>query len=77
MGTTAYVMDWFSMNNTAPSIDTAETIGTTANDYAMPVKFDCTVSTGSTACNLRILFQSETVGTTVGIKTGSYYSHSP
>ncbi len=76
-GTTIPTTDIMALNTTSSLTDTAETTSGFDANVVKGIQFQCSVSTGSTAGDLRLFFQSETEGSTVTIKNGTYYIKSP
>jgi hypothetical protein len=76
-GTTAPAIDNFVMNSSSITLDTAEPTYNAAAQTAVPIFFDCTLTTSSTPGDLRIFFQPEVEGSSVSIKAGSWYIKTP
>jgi hypothetical protein len=72
------VLAYFSMNSSNPTTDTA-----TTTPYPLSLgngtiaTWQCSIVTGATPGDFRLLFQSETAGTAVNVKAGSYYIKTP
>lgn len=71
-------VDVIRVNNTKGAVDTAETATPTvsANDV-IPYMFECAIRNGPNAGNARVWIQSETSGTAVTAKAGSFYIKNP
>lgn len=77
--TTSDSIDNIVMNTVATGRVTknAETLWIAGANVAQPISFECSVTTGPTAGNLRVFISPEVAGATIAAKAGSYYIKTP
>lgn len=77
--TTTDAIDNIVMNTVATGRVTknAETLWIAGANVAQPINFQCAVTTGPTAGNLRVFISPEIAGATISAKAGSFYIKAP
>lgn len=76
---TTDAIDYIVMNTvlTGRATNTAETLWIAAANVAQPISFECSVTTGATAGNMKIFITPEVTGATIAVKAGSHYIKTP
>lgn len=75
---TSMAIDNIAMNTvlTGRATNTGETVWLSGN-RPQPITFNCALTSGATAGNLRIWINNEVAGTNIAAKAGSYYIKTP